>query len=145
MKATPSRDLSDFEATLAMLPPRLATRLSLDPSRDFSLQVPFCSTYCFVHGVIIFSLVLYLMPPGSGKQQAQHSLRDGIRGQLPQRWKPGKRQWRRSQEALPTPQQRQVASKSCLRYGCPAPPWSCCMAQQTQHNCATVLSSLPFM
>ena len=39
-KTAASPDVSDFEATLAMLPPRLAARLSLGPSRDASPQVP---------------------------------------------------------------------------------------------------------
>ena len=39
-KTAASPDVSDFEATLAMLPPRLAARLSLGPSRDTSPQVP---------------------------------------------------------------------------------------------------------
>ena len=39
VKSTSDKSLSDFEATLAMLPPRLAARLSLDPSRDSSPQV----------------------------------------------------------------------------------------------------------
>ncbi len=38
-KSTSDKSLSDFEATLAMLPPRLAARLSLDPSRESSPQV----------------------------------------------------------------------------------------------------------
>ncbi|CAK0782508.1 hypothetical protein CVIRNUC_005726 [Coccomyxa viridis] len=37
-KSTSDKSLSDFEATLAMLPPRLAARLSLDPSRESSPQ-----------------------------------------------------------------------------------------------------------
>ena len=39
VKSTSDKSLSDFEATLALLPPRLAARLSLDPSRDSSPQV----------------------------------------------------------------------------------------------------------
>ena len=38
-KTAASSEISDFEATLAMLPPRLAARLSLGPTRDASPQV----------------------------------------------------------------------------------------------------------
>ncbi len=38
-KTAAGSDVSDFDATLAMLPPRLAARLSLGPTRDASPQV----------------------------------------------------------------------------------------------------------
>ena len=46
VKSTPDKNLSDFEATLAMLPPRFAARLSLDPSGDSSPQVNCAASPC---------------------------------------------------------------------------------------------------
>ena len=112
VKSTSDKSLSDFEATLAMLPPRLAARLSLDPSRDSSPQVIALPVHalllhCTMRGGIGICNMLKLPLSGAGKQPAQHALRARVRNQLPQWRKP--RALQRQHFTASSPQrQRQV-------------------------------------
>lgn len=85
-KSTSDKSLSDFEATLAMLPPRLAARLSLDPSRESSPQVNLLPDDTLLLNCISCGDAVQhddLLPlSGAGKQPAQHTLGARVRNQL---------------------------------------------------------------
>ncbi|CAL5228682.1 g11857 [Coccomyxa viridis] len=127
-KTAAGPDVSDFEATLAMLPPRLAARLSLGPSRDASPQASSRASTPLERG-----------SEGSSQISGSQARSSGASGRT-RRYRPKDRSWAGSGQfpdlesppglplpgrggsgALPSPPYSAEVDRSFLRHGHPNP------------------------